>query len=48
MLDKKFSKIETQGTRSGPRREIEEKRREVKENLVKVKRDREKNVSNPT
>ena len=42
MLDKEFAKIVAKGE------EIEERRREVKENLAKVKMDKGKNVSNPT
>ena len=42
MLDKEFAKIDAKGE------EIEERRREVKENLAKVKMDKGKNVSNPT
>ena len=38
MLDKEFAKIDAKGE------EIEERRRAVKENLAKVKMDREKNV----
>ena len=46
MLDKKFAKIEAKGDNIGSekREEIEKRRREVKENLAKVKMDREKNV----
>ena len=50
MLDKKFAKIEAKGDkyRTEWRETIEERRREVKENLTKVKMERERNVSNPT
>ena len=50
MLDKKFAKIEAKGNniRTKKREEIEERRLEVKENLAKVKMERERNVSNPT
>ena len=49
MLDKKFAKIEANGDKikTGKREDIEERGREVKENLTKVKRDREKNVPYP-
>ena len=50
MLDKKFAKLEAKGDkyRTEWRETIEERRREVKENLTKVKMERERNVSNPT
>ena len=50
MLDRKFAKIEANGDNIGSekRGEIEERRREVKENLAEVKIERERNVSNPT
>ena len=50
MLDKKFAKIQAKGDKFGTekREDIEERRREVKENLAKVKMDREKNVAYPT
>ena len=50
MLDEKFAKIEAQGDkiRDEKREEIEDRRREVKENLAEVKIERERNVSNPT
>ena len=49
MLDKKFAKIEAKGDKIGTkiREDIEKRRREVKENLAKVKRKRGGNVSNP-
>ena len=50
MLDEKFAKIEAQGDNNElwKRMKIERRRREVKENLAKVKMERERNVSNPT
>lgn len=46
MHDKKFAKIEARGNKikNEKREDIEKRRREVKENLAKVKREREKNV----
>ena len=47
MLDEKFAKIEAQGDkiRDEKREEIEDRRREVKENLERVKWLRERIVS---
>ena len=47
MLDEKFAKIEAQGDkiRDEKREEIEDRRREVKENLANVKRRRERTDS---
>ena len=44
MIDRKFAKIEAKGDkiRSEKREAIEERRREVKENLAKVKREKER------